>query len=66
MNFFTDVYGADAGPTAVGFSEASGYKLVTYEVTKQTEVMESSIRYTKTKQYFSTQLKNNIKKVGEE
>jgi RHS repeat-associated protein len=66
MHFFTDAYGADAGPTAVGFSEASGYKLTTYEVTKETEVMESTIRGTKTKQYFSTELQNNVKKISEE
>jgi hypothetical protein len=66
MHFFTDAYGADAGPNSVGFSEASGYKLVTYEVTKKTEVMESTIRSTKTKQYFSTQLQNNVKKISEE
>lgn len=57
---------ADAGATGVGFSEPSGYKLVTYEVIKETEVMESTIRYTKNKQCFSDKLQNNIKKISEE
>jgi RHS repeat-associated protein len=65
-HFFTDAYGADAGPTGVGFRDASGYKLVTYEVTEKTAVMESTIRGTKNKQYFSTELQNRLKKVAVE
>ena len=66
-HFFTDAYGADAGPTGVGFKSPEGYRLVTYEVTQKTTVMESSIRNKKgNKQYFSTELQNNIKKISEE
>ncbi|HRF25286.1 MAG TPA: RHS repeat-associated core domain-containing protein [Chitinophagaceae bacterium] len=66
MHFFTDAIGADAGATGVGFASAEGYKLVTYEVTQKTNVMESTIKGTGNKQYFSTELQKNIKKVGEE
>lgn len=65
-HFFTDAYGADNGPLSVGFSDASGYKLVTYEVTQQTSAMQSTIRGTKTTQFFSKDLQKNIKKIGEE
>ena len=66
MHFFTDAHGADAGPNGVGFASPEGYKLVTYEVTQKTKVMESTIRNTSNKQYFSTDLQKNIKKIGEE
>jgi hypothetical protein len=39
---------------------------VTYEVTKKTTVLESTIKDTKTKQFFSTELQGNIKKISEE
>ncbi len=66
MHFFTDAAGIDGGPTGVGFGEASGYDLVTYEVTKKTTVMQSTMQGTKTKQFFSTELQNNIKKISKE
>ena len=65
-HFFTDAYGADAGPTGVGFRSPVGYKLVTYEVTAKTSTMGSTIKGTSNKQYFSTELQKNIKKVNEE
>ncbi|WP_315819573.1 hypothetical protein [Paraflavitalea speifideaquila] len=65
-HFYTDAYGADAGALSVGFANAMGYKLVTYEVTQRTTVLETTIRSTKTKQYFSTELQKNIKTVSEE
>lgn len=64
-HFFTDAYGADAGAGSVGFYDPSGYKLVTYEVTKRTTVLESTIKGKKTTQYFSTELQKNIKKTRE-
>ncbi|MEO6549320.1 MAG: LamG-like jellyroll fold domain-containing protein [Ferruginibacter sp.] len=66
MHFFTDAIGADAGPTGVGFKAANGYKLVTYEVTEKTAVMESTIKYKGNKQFFSTELQKNIRKTAEE
>lgn len=64
-HFFTDAYGADAGPQGVGFSDAFTYELKAYEVTTETKVLESTIRGTGQKQYFSTELQNNIKPVAE-
>jgi RHS repeat-associated protein len=63
--FFTDGLGADAGPEAMGFGDRSNYVLATYEVTKQTKVMESNIKNIGSKQYYSTTLQNSIKKISQ-
>ncbi len=52
-------------PLSVGFADASGYKLVIYEVTKATSVLESTNKRSKTKQLFSTIVQSNLKKLGE-
>lgn len=40
--------------------------LITYQVSKKTKEIESTIRETGQKQYFSTELQNNIKKTNTE
>jgi hypothetical protein len=66
MHFFTDAIAADKNAQAVGFYDASGYELVTYEVLKPTSVMESTIKSTGHKQYFSTELQKNVKEISRE
>lgn len=65
-NFYTDAYGADAGAKGVGLGDPKGYHLVEYQVVSETKVLESTIRSTGQKQFFSIDLNKNIKEVGRE
>jgi RHS repeat-associated protein len=58
-HFFTDKTGIKSA-SSVGL-KGKGYKLVTYEVTKETNVLESTIKGSSTKQFFSTELEKYVK-----
>ena len=58
--FFTDK-GGTLSPLDVGFGTEKGYTLKTFEVTKPTKVLKSTIESGNATQYFSTELSNNTK-----
>ncbi|MDR7211944.1 hypothetical protein [Flavobacterium piscis] len=64
-HFFTDAYAADGGVKAVGFADPSGYKLVTYEIMENTQVLKTKMN-TGYIQYITDKLQNNIKIILEE
>jgi hypothetical protein len=64
-HFFTTGDAADAGVSAVGFSNPSGYKLVTYEILENTDVLKTKMNTGYT-QYITDKLQNNIKAISEE
>lgn len=59
-HFFTT---ADAGVKSVGFTDPTGYTLVTYEVLETTQVLKTKMNTNYT-QYISDKLQNNIKVVS--
>ncbi|OXB06223.1 fibronectin type III domain-containing protein [Flavobacterium pectinovorum] len=64
-HFFTDGSAADEGVRAVGFADASGYKLVTYEILENTKVLKTKMN-TGFLQYITDKLQHNIKMISEE
>ncbi len=64
-HFFTTGDAADAGVSAVGFYDPSGYKLVTYEILENTDVLKTKMNTGYT-QYITDKLQNNIKVISEE
>ncbi|SEK30517.1 YD repeat-containing protein [Aquimarina amphilecti] len=65
QHFYTDAYGADAGPGGVGLT--SGNKiLIEYKVTSPTTVLKTKIKGTNQTQYISKDLQNSVEEISRE
>jgi len=64
-HFFTTGDAADIGVSAVGFHDPLGYKLVTYEILENTDVLKTKMNTGYT-QYITDKLQNNIKVISEQ